>query len=71
VNIAYGFIIAALILFAGLTGNGSDLERWLRTAFPLPSWPVLQIASLGCAGGLLINLMLRNRQDKGTDVGAR
>jgi len=64
VNIAYGFIIAALILFAGLTGNGSDLERWLRTLLPLPSWPILPLASLGGAGALLVNLALRNRRGK-------
>jgi predicted unusual protein kinase regulating ubiquinone biosynthesis (AarF/ABC1/UbiB family) len=64
-NIAYGFIIAALILFAGLIGNGSDLERWLRTLLPLPTWPILPLASLGGAGVLLVNLMLRNRRGKG------
>jgi len=64
VNIAYGFIIAALILFAGLAGNGSDLERWLRTVLPLPAWPVLPLASLGSAGVMLVNLVLRNRRGR-------
>lgn len=64
VNIAYGFIIAALILFAGLTGNGSGLEDWLRNALPLPAWPVLPLASLGGAGALLVRLVLRNRRGK-------
>jgi hypothetical protein len=64
VNIAYGFIIAALILFAGQVGHGSDLERWLRTLLPLPSWPILPLASLGSAGALLVNLAFRNRRSK-------
>jgi len=71
VNIAYGFIIAALILFAGLVDKGSDLERWLRTLLPLPSWPILPLASLGSAGALLINLALRNRRGKGVNAGMR
>jgi hypothetical protein len=70
-NIAYGFIIAALILFAGLTGSGSDLERWLRTLLPLPSWPILPLASLVSAGALLVNLVLRNRRGKGVNAGTR
>jgi len=69
VDIAYGFIIAALILFAGLTGNGSDLERWLRTLLPLPSWPVLPLASLASAAALLVNLALRNRRGSGVNAG--
>ena len=71
VNIAYGFIIAALILFAGLVGNGSDLERWLRTLLPLPSWPILPLASLVSAGALLVILALRNRPGKGANAGTR
>jgi len=70
-NIAYGFIIAALILFAGLTSSGSDLERWLRTLLPLPSWPFLPLASLVSAGALLVNLVLRNRRGKGVNAGTR
>ncbi|MDH4162888.1 MAG: AarF/UbiB family protein [Nitrospirota bacterium] len=62
VNIAYGFIIAALILFSGFVGNGSDLERWLRTVAPLPSWPVLPLASLGSAVVMLVALVIRNRR---------
>jgi hypothetical protein len=69
VDIASGFIIAALILFAGLTADASDLERWLRTLLPLPSWPVLPLASLGSAGGLLINLAFRNRRGSGVKAG--
>jgi ubiquinone biosynthesis protein len=71
VNIAYGFIIASLIVFAGLAGNGSDLERWLRTLLPLPSWPILPLASLGSAGALLVCLALRNRKEKGANAGTR
>jgi ubiquinone biosynthesis protein len=69
VNIAHGFIIAALIIFAGLTDKVSDLERWLRTLLPLPSWPILPLASLGGAGALLVNLALRNRRGKGAGAG--
>jgi ubiquinone biosynthesis protein len=71
VNTAYGFIIAALILFAGLTGNGSDLERWLRTLLPLPTWPILPLVSLGSAGALLVNLALRNHRGKRANAGTR
>ncbi|MDA8099410.1 MAG: AarF/UbiB family protein [Nitrospiraceae bacterium] len=61
-NIAYGFIIASLILFAGLVSDGSDLERWFRSFLPLPAWPVLSLASLGGAILLFLGLLVRNRR---------
>ena len=64
-SIAYGFIIAALILFAGLVSNESDLERWLRSNIDLPAWPVLPLASLAGAACLLATLIFRNRRNKG------
>ena len=62
VNIAYGFIIAALVLFAGIVSNESDLERWLRSHIDLPAWPILSLASLTAALFLLITLILKNRK---------
>ena len=64
VNIAYGFIIAALILCAGLLSNESDLERWVRTLVPLPGLPLLPLACLAGAAGLWVRLVLRNRLKK-------
>jgi ubiquinone biosynthesis protein len=61
-NHAQGVIIAALIVFAGLVSNGSELERWLRSVLPLPSWPFLSLASLGAAVVLMVNLVFRNRR---------
>lgn len=61
VNIAFGFIIAALILFAALLSNESDFERWLRSCLHLPQQPILSLASLAGAAGLLVTLVLRNR----------
>ncbi len=64
-NIASGFIIAALIVFAALLSNESDLERWLRTFIHLPRLPILSLISLAGAGFLLLSLALRNRGKKG------
>lgn len=70
-NIAYGFIIAALILFAALLGNGSELEQWLRSFLPLPRLPILPLVSLACAAGLWLSLVFRNRRTKGTRISGR
>jgi ubiquinone biosynthesis protein len=64
VNIAYGFIIAALILFAALLGNESALDRGLRSLLPMPRVPLLPLASLAGAGCLWVRLMVRNRSKK-------
>ncbi len=64
VNISYGFIIAALIVFAASVSNESAFERWLRSAFHLPFVPILSIISLSIAGYLWLRLYLRNRPKK-------
>jgi len=64
VNIANGFIIAALIMSAAFFRNESDLERWLKSLFPLPDLPILSLASLAGAAGLWLCLVLMNRLKK-------
>jgi len=65
-NTAYGFIIAALIVFAALLSNESDFERWIRSSLHLPNLPVLPMISLAVAGCLWLRLVLKNRLKKGT-----
>jgi len=65
VNIAYGFIIAALILFSAFLSNESDLERWVRSFFHLPTLPLLPLLGLAGALCLWLRLVLRNRLKKG------
>ena len=64
VNISYGFIIAALIVFAASVSNESAFEIWLKTVFHLPLVPVLPLLSLATAGYLWLRLYLRNRLKK-------
>jgi ubiquinone biosynthesis protein len=64
VNIAYGVIIAALILFAALLSNENDLDRGLRSLLPLPRVPLLSLAGLAGAGCLWASLLKRNRSKK-------
>jgi len=64
VNIAYGFIIAALVLCAAFLSNESDLERWVRSFFHLPALPLLSLVSLAGAACLWLRLVLRNRIKK-------
>jgi ubiquinone biosynthesis protein len=64
VNIAYGFIIAALIVFAASSANGSEFERWLRAFLHVPVAPLLPLLSLGAAGYLWVRLYIRNRHKK-------
>ncbi len=64
VNIAYGFIIAALIVFAAAVSNESGFEKWLKTYVHLPVAPVLPLLSLAAAGYLWVRLYLRNRLRK-------
>jgi hypothetical protein len=61
VNVAYGLLIAALIVFAATVSNESAFERWLKGLFHLPVIPVLSLVSLGIAGYLWLRLYLRNR----------
>ncbi|HAS55280.1 MAG TPA: hypothetical protein DCS42_14730 [Nitrospiraceae bacterium] len=65
-SLAHGFIIGALVLFAALVSNESDLERWLRSFISLPPLPVLSLASLAGAAFLWIGLAFRNRLKKNT-----
>jgi ubiquinone biosynthesis protein len=64
VNVAYGVIIAALILCAALLSNESDLERWVRSLVHLPALPLLSLVSLAGAACLWLRLVLRNRLKK-------
>jgi ubiquinone biosynthesis protein len=64
-NIAHGFIIAALIVFAALAGNESVFSIWLSSALQLRGLPVLPLVSLSCAALLGVNMMLKNRGQKG------
>lgn len=64
-NIAYGFIIASLILCTALLSNESDLERWVESFMHLPALPLLSLVSLSGAVGLWLWLVLRNRLKKG------
>jgi len=65
VNVAYGLLIAALVVFAATVSNESEFERWLKSIFNLPIVPILSIASLVAAGYLWLRLYFRNRPKKG------
>lgn len=60
-NVAYGFIIAALIVFAASFSD--PFEAWVKTHIhtPEPLMPLLPLISLSIAGYLLLRLYLRNR----------
>lgn len=61
VNMSYGVIISALIIFAAVLSNDTAFEQWLRTLLDLPNIPVLPIVSLTLAGYISLRLYLRNR----------
>ena len=61
VNVAYGMLIGALILFAATVSHETSLERWLQAKLHLPDAPILSIASLALAAYLWFRLYLRNR----------
>jgi ubiquinone biosynthesis protein len=63
-NIASGFIIASLIVFAALVDNESLLGKWLTAIVHTPGLPLLPIISLTCAALLGIRMMVRNRGRK-------
>jgi ubiquinone biosynthesis protein len=65
VNVAYGLLIAALIVFSASLSNESSFEAWLKSKFNLPVMPLLSIVSLAVAGYLWLRLYLRNRIKKG------
>ena len=60
-NIAYGLLIAALLVFSATVSNESEFERWLKGIFHLPVAPILSIVSLLAAAYLWLRLYLRNR----------
>jgi ubiquinone biosynthesis protein len=64
VNISYGVIIAALIVFAATLSNESAFERWLKGVLHIPIVPLLPLIGLAAAGYLWIRLYLRNRPKK-------
>jgi ubiquinone biosynthesis protein len=64
VNVAYGLLIAALVVFAASVSNESAFELWLKDKFHLPIMPILSIVSLLIAAYLWLRLYLRNRQKK-------
>ncbi len=64
VNVAYGLLIAALVVFAATVSNESAFERWLRDVIHLPIAPILSIVSLLAAAYLWLRLYLRNRPKK-------
>ncbi len=64
VNISYGMLIGALILFAATVSHETTLERWLRSVLHLPVAPILSLVSLALAGYFWLRLYLRNRIDR-------
>ena len=65
VNVSYGLLIAALVVFAASVSNESAFEMWLKGVLHLPILPILSIFSLAAAGYLWLRLYLRNRPKKG------
>ena len=63
-NIAYGFIIAALILSAAILANESTFERWLTSFLHLPAIPLLPLAAMAAAACLWVRLAFRNRSKR-------
>jgi ubiquinone biosynthesis protein len=64
VNVAYGLLIAALVIFSASLSNESAFEEWLKHVFHLPIMPILSLVSLAAAGYLWLRLYLRNRPIK-------
>jgi ubiquinone biosynthesis protein len=63
-NIVYGLLIAALIVFSATVRSESAFNHWLQTVFHLPIAPLLSLVSLAIAGYLWLRLILRNRPQK-------
>jgi ubiquinone biosynthesis protein len=64
INIAYGLLIASLVVFAASVSNESAFEQWLTGVFHLPIMPLLSIGSLTVAGYLWLRLYVRTRPQK-------
>jgi ubiquinone biosynthesis protein len=63
-NIAYGLIIAALIVFASQASNENLLGKWLTSVMHSPDLPMLPLISLTGAVLLGIRMMVKNRGRK-------
>lgn len=61
INVAYGMLIGALILFAATVSQETRFERWLQARLHLPVAPILAIASLLLAAYFWFRLYWRNR----------
>jgi predicted unusual protein kinase regulating ubiquinone biosynthesis (AarF/ABC1/UbiB family) len=61
VNVAYGMLIGALILFAATVSHETAFERWLRSMLHLPVAPFLSMVSLALAAYFWLRLYFRNR----------
>jgi ubiquinone biosynthesis protein len=61
-NVTYGLLIAALIVFSATVSNESGFELWLKSTFHLPIVPILSIGSLVVAAYLWLRLFLGNRR---------
>lgn len=63
-NLVYGMLIAALVVFAATVSNSSAFETWLSSVFHLPAAPVLSLFSLALAALLWVRLYFRNRSHR-------
>ena len=64
-NLVYGMLIAALIVFAATVSNSSAFEQWLSSVLHLPAAPILSLVSLSIAAVLWIRLFFRSRPRHG------
>jgi ubiquinone biosynthesis protein len=71
INVVYGLLIAALIVFAATLSNTSQLEIWLSQKLHLPAAPILSLASLAIAGYLWVRLLARGRASRREARGQR
>jgi hypothetical protein len=66
-NVVYGLLIAALIVFSATVSNPSQFEIWLSQVFHLPVAPLLSLCSLAIAAYLWIRLVFANRRRREED----
>ncbi len=67
-NVTYGLIIAALVVFAASLSNESAFEAWLKTALHLPVVPILPVLSMVVALSLWVRIYLRSRLKKARKI---
>jgi ubiquinone biosynthesis protein len=70
-NIAHGFIIAALIYAAAILSNESGFEKWLKSVLHLPNLPMLPILCLAGAGYMSLRLSSGRSSPKKFEGSAR